>query len=128
MTFSKANQPKNKGGRPKGAKARSNKLTDDQRKSLALAAGGITPLEFACSVIRDPKATMRDKQWACGTLMPYMHRKLPIAIEGGDPSKPISILDIGQLKDLSNKEIQTFMKLIEKAGGNITTDADGKEV
>lgn len=79
MPFKKGD-PNNK-GRPKGSVAKSHKLTDEQRKQLAAAAGGITPLEFACSVLRDDKSTMKDKQWACELLMPYMHRKLPTAVD-----------------------------------------------
>lgn len=55
-------------------------LNDEQRKQLAAAAGGITPLEFACSVLRDPDAPMGDKRWAVELLMPYMHQKLPTSV------------------------------------------------
>lgn len=79
MPFKKGD-PANK-GRPKGSVTKSHKLSDEQRKQLAAAAGGITPLEFACSVLRDDKSTMKDKQWACELLMPYMHRKLPTAVD-----------------------------------------------
>lgn len=72
---------KNKGGRPPGVKPRVNRLTDDQRKQLAQAAGGITPLEYACSVLRSETSLVKEKQWACELLMPYMHRKLPTAVD-----------------------------------------------
>lgn len=55
-------------------------LTDDQRKTLAKLSDGITPLEFAMSILRDPKASMADRRWATDLLMPYMHQRLPVAV------------------------------------------------
>ncbi len=81
MAFKKGDPNTKLGGRKPGTKNKSNRLTDEQRKQLAAAAGGITPLEFACSVLRDETSTMKDKQWACELLMPYMHRKLPTAVD-----------------------------------------------
>lgn len=73
----------------KGAKARSNNtaakyksLTDTQRKALASKAEGLTPLEFAASILRDENEPLTRRMWACDLLMPYMHRKLPTAVEG----------------------------------------------
>jgi len=67
-------------GRKKGQKDRNKTLNDEQRKAMALAAGGITPLEYAASVLRDELAPMKEKKWACEFLGPYMHQKLPTAI------------------------------------------------
>lgn len=86
MAFKKGD-PKTKeaaktgGHNRKGVPNKATTLDDDQRKALAQKAGGITPLEFACSVLRDPVAPMKEKQWACELLMPYMHRKLPVAVD-----------------------------------------------
>lgn len=67
-------------GRAKGQRDKKKTLNDEQRKQIALAAGGITPMEFAASVLRDPDAPIKEKKWACEFLGPYMHQKLPTAI------------------------------------------------
>ena len=70
-------------GRPKGAR--------DRRtlgRETVLRAMKVTPLEFMLEVLRNPKKyLMRDRMWAAQQAAPYVHRKMPIAIEGGD--KPI---------------------------------------
>jgi len=90
-----------RGVRPQGPRGgpglhKENRLTDAQRQALAVKAGGITPLEFAASVLRDKDAPMVEKRWAAELLMPYMHRKLPVAIEGafmhGSPAEMAAML------------------------------------
>ena len=81
MAFKK-NDPKTKAAAKAGGSSKvSQALNDDQRKALAMKVGGILPLEFAASVLRDPYAPMKEKMWACELLMPYMHRKLPMAVD-----------------------------------------------
>jgi hypothetical protein len=81
VPFKKGDPRINRKGPPKGAARRSAKLTDEQRKILANTAGGISPLEFLASIIRDEKATLKDKMSAAAQLMPYMHRKMPTAVD-----------------------------------------------
>ena len=77
MTFKKGDPKTKLGGRKKGVPNKAARLTDEMRKQLANASGGISPLEFACSILRDEDSVLKDKQWACELLMPYMHRRLP---------------------------------------------------
>ena len=58
-------------GRPKGAK---NKRT--QAVEAAVAASGITPLEFMLNVLRDDTAAPEDRKWAAQSAAPYVHAKL----------------------------------------------------
>ena len=58
-------------GRPKGAK---NKRT--QAVEAAVAAAGITPLEFMLNVLQDDLAPLDDRKWAAQNAAPYVHAKL----------------------------------------------------
>ena len=88
MTFKKGDPDINRNGRPpkppgapRSHRAHKARLTDQQRQQLAVMAGGITPLEFFASILRDPSETMGNRIFAAKELMPYMHRKLPVAVE-----------------------------------------------
>lgn len=100
-------------GRPKGVKPRQNRLTDDQRKALATAAGGITPLEYACSVLRSETSLIKEKQWACELLMPYMHRKLPTAVDMTTNSV-ITTVSAEGLANLSVTELEKLVSAVLK--------------
>src|SRR5690606_17269191 len=56
-------------------------LTNEQRRMLARATDGLSPLEFATSVLRDENASNSSRQWAAEVLMPYMHHRLPTAVQ-----------------------------------------------
>lgn len=53
------------------------RLTNEQRRMLARAVDGLSPLEFAASVLRDEEASQGSRQWAAEILMPYLHHRLP---------------------------------------------------
>lgn len=59
------------GGRPKGAR---NKKTDAQ--IAAVAASGLTPLDFMLSILRDPKRGDEERFEAAKQAAPYCHAKL----------------------------------------------------
>lgn len=52
-------------------------LTNEQRRMLARATEGLSPLEFALSTLRDESASQSSRQWATEVLMPYVHHRLP---------------------------------------------------
>lgn len=84
MTFKKGDPKPPGSGMKKGDKPkrpRVKRLTDEQRKLLANQEGGITPLEFYMSVLRDPDMTFKEKHIAASELMPYLHRKMPTAVD-----------------------------------------------
>jgi hypothetical protein len=110
----------NPSGMAKGTRHYYSRLTNEQRQEIAKAANGLTPLELFLSVVRSEKEVPIDARIeAAKAAAPYMHRKMPIAIEGGDPSKPINILDIASMKDMSKKEIETLLALLAKAGATL---------
>jgi len=70
-----------RGGRAKGTR---NKKNAEQVE--AIAASGMTPLEFLLSVMRDEKAPVDRRLDAAGKAAPYVHAKLSsieAKIEGG---------------------------------------------
>ncbi len=80
------------GGRQKGiptkAQAALERLlecdaTKKQRLGTALAAEGITPLEFCLTVMRDVKFCWTDRQWAASLAMGYCHAKLTAVDHSG---------------------------------------------
>lgn len=108
MTFAKGDK---NAGRPKGIVSKHIFLTDAQRKQLACAAGGITPLDFACSVLRDERSPMKEKQWACELLMPYMHRKLPTAVDM-TTNAIVTTVSAEGLSNLSATELDKLMQTV----------------
>lgn len=99
-------------------KSAARKVTDTERKQMANALNGLTPLEFACSMMRDPAASIPEKQWACAILMPYLHRKMPIAVDiGGQQDNPINV------RGMNDLELKQFIELCQKAGISLPTGA-----
>src|ERR1700737_3556456 len=82
-------------GRPKGARGKLYELTEKQRTEMA-ERHGIMPLDFFMSTMRDESARIGDRLEAAKLAAPYLHRKMPIAVEGGDSDAPI-----GSRADLS---------------------------
>ena len=79
-----------------------------------LKEAAITPLDYMLSVLMDPKSDKKDRQWAAEKAAPYVHRKMPIAIEGGDPAKPLIVATAQQLRNLSAEELALLQKLSPK--------------
>ena len=54
---------------------------------------GITPLEFLLQVLRDPKTSIVHKLDAARIAAPYMHKKMPTAIEvTSDPEETLRLV------------------------------------
>lgn len=119
--------PKGKSGNPKG---RGKGVKD--RRTLAREAGidtsGLTPLEFMLQVLRNPKSyNKEDRKWAADKAAPYIHRKMPIALEGGDPRKPITIVNADKLKDLSTTELESLVNMLTALGAVVDAESAEQE-
>ena len=75
------------------------------------------PLDVARRLSLNPFAAPKDRLAACKLIMEYSMRKIPAQLElSGKDGKPIS-LDSNALRNLSDKELDTLMHLLEKANG-----------
>jgi hypothetical protein len=111
----------NPNGRPKGIL---NQLTIAQAQAVAKA--GITPLEFQLAVLRAepeelarlniaPKdVTFGARARAAESAAPYIHRKMPIGIDGGANGQPIGIYTPDQLMKLSDEDVEKLSLIVGK--------------
>lgn len=116
MPFKKGDKNINRKGPPKAGSQKKTKLTDEQRKILANQAGGISPLEFFASIIRDPDADPKRKDHAAAQLMPYMHRKMPTAVDI-QANAVVTMVDGEALARMDPKQLESLLK----AASAITT-------
>jgi hypothetical protein len=108
--------PKGVSGNPKGCPKgipRKKPASKRELRRQAIAASGLTPLEFLLSVVRDAEVHMDYRINAAKAAAPYVHRKMPIAIDGGDPNKPI-VFEASALQGLTVQEKMTLLSLFEK--------------
>lgn len=119
----KANPYGRRGKSGQGGISRIQSLIESRRKWLA--ANGLTPLEFLLSVVHDPTAHMDYRIDAAKGAMPYVHRKMPIAIEGGDPSKPV-VFEASVLAVLAPEEKLLLMGLMEKMANALSAQTPQK--
>jgi len=118
----KKGQSGNPKGRPKGARNKlglAYMLRSMSRKMHRGGAGSrslfdqLTPLQFMLEVLRNPdKYPFIARQWAAKEAAPYMHRKMPIAIEGGDT--PVGVLDYTKLLQMPQGELARTLANIER--------------
>jgi hypothetical protein len=79
----------------------------------AIAASGLTPLEFLLSVMRDVEVHMDYRIKAAHAAASYCHRKMPVAIESGDANQPV-VFDAAALAELTTEEKTTLLELFDK--------------
>lgn len=108
MTFRKG-QSGNPRGRPRGSR---NRYALDEMMRRELAQTGMTPLEFLLSVMYDPNAKLELRLDAAKAAAPFMHRKMPVAVEEPTSVEPTSL---DGLHHLSVHERITLLALLEKA-------------
>jgi hypothetical protein len=70
------------------------------------------------AVMRDPNEKIERRLDAAKAAAPYMHRKMPIAVEDTDPN-PQLLFDTKALVGLSAQEKITLLALFEKIGATL---------
>lgn len=109
-----------KRGRPLASKS----LGPDMRDFLidATATGkAVTPLDYMLATLVHPSSSKADRQWAAEKAAPFMHRKMPLAIEGGDPQRPLRIATTDQLRTLSPQEFAAIRRLSTNLAPHVPT-------
>ena len=90
-------------------------LDDTQAATVRwLQKSGEMPLEFLARTYRSENAKMSDRITAARTLMDYVHRKVPVKQEIDNNLITAPKLDNSVLKSLSEKELETLEKLLNK--------------
>lgn len=69
------------------------------------------PAEFLMSVLRDPKADMKDKKWCAKELMPYFHRKMPVAVDLVSKNV-VTTLSAEKLAELPTDKLNELLKMV----------------
>jgi Family of unknown function (DUF5681) len=111
-TSFKPGQSGNPKGRGAGKRGKIYWLTEQAKKELA-EKHGTTPLDFLLSLVRDERVPLDMRLSAATAAAPYMHRKMPVAIDGGDPSQPI-VFEASALQGLSVGDKMVLRSLFEK--------------
>ena len=108
------------GGKP-GVKRRSHKPSarvinaaiDEARKRLKRP--DLSPLDFMLDVLRNPDAfPFAAQQWAAEKAIPYTNKRMPFAIEGGDPAKPLVFE--ASLSNMTDDQLAKLATALKKAG------------
>ena len=104
-------QVANPNGRPKGSKNKK----DEMIANLTQQAidGGLLPLDFFLSNLRNDQMPLGFRYENAKAAAPYVHRKMPIAIENADA--PFKVFDMSMLVGLTDAELAIVEKLMQKA-------------
>lgn len=91
-------------------------LTNAQRQMLGEQLGGITPMQLLMSIARDEDEDIGARVEAAKILMPYVHKKMPIATEVLNPVLGVVNLSRNDLKGISDAEIDAAINILDRVG------------
>jgi len=112
-----------KGGRQKGAKNRMSMQMMIEMAEAQKRAAPLSPLEFMLQVLGNEQESFARRAWAAEKAAPYVHRRMPLAIEGGDPTRPVLVATAQQLRTLSAEEFALLQQLSPKLKALPSPDA-----
>lgn len=104
------------------------KLSNMQRRMLAEELGGITPMQILMSIARDEAAGMNERIEACKVLMPYVHKKMPVAVESIGAATNVLSIDMDDIKNISDAEIEHTIGVLEKLGVRPVIDGEARRI
>lgn len=110
----KKGQSGNPAGPPKGYRKRATKKL---AKEMA-AKHGIMPVDFLLGEMRAAKNNKVLRVRCAESAAPYLHRRMPIGIDGGE-GKPLTLVNAEALAKLSDKELETLTVILRKVGINV---------
>ncbi len=95
-------------------------LFADTLEKAWLASQGWTPLEFLAKAYRNPYVPVKERISAAGKLLEYVHKRIPTQFGLGaakdlPPFMPGGASNKMDLSKLSDKELDTFIALVNKA-------------
>src|SRR5690606_24961764 len=80
-------------GRKTGGRKKGTPNKTSAKRAAEIAASGLTPLDYALSVLRDETASPEDRKWAAQTAMPFCHHRLASVEHTGKDGGPIRTED-----------------------------------
>lgn len=83
----KKGQSGNPAGRPKGMQTKAGRMTLAERQKLLEENDWLTPLRFLMSVMLCEDNSLDVRMDAAKAALPYIHRKMPQAVELSDPEQ-----------------------------------------
>jgi hypothetical protein len=92
------------------------KKKDDERFEEALGTTVDTPLELMLGVMKDPRVPLAVRFDAATKAAPYVHRKMPLAIETENPNGTVLNFDMMALAKMSKSEREILLGLLKKLG------------
>lgn len=114
----KPGQSGNPKGKPKGAVGKHTKMTLEERKALLDECEWLTPLRFLMSVMCFDENPLDVRMEAAKAALPYIHRKMPQAVEFSDPAEVAKSLPPLQVN---------FIKRVAAAGGEVARQEEAEE-
>jgi len=75
-----------RGGRAKGVPNKASAA-----REAAVAASGLTPLDYMLNILRDETIDVARRDWAADKAAPYIHPKLAATTLTGDPDNPVVV-------------------------------------
>lgn len=99
-------------GKPKGALTKVGKMTLAERQKLVEENDWLTPLRFLMSVMVCEENPLDVRMDAAKAALPYIHRKMPQAVELHDPEQiakalpPVQVNFIRKVADVSKEVAQ----------------------
>lgn len=91
-------------------------LTNEQRQMLSDQLGGITPMQLLMSIARDEEEDVGARVEAAKILMPYVHKKMPVAMENINPVIGVINISKRDLEGISDEEINAALAVLDKMG------------
>jgi hypothetical protein len=97
------------------------KITDRQKARMlayvaerAVKGKQVLPLEFMMSTLNSVDLPWKCRAWAAKEAAPYLHRRMPIAIEGGDANRPLVFATASQLQGLPTAQLEVAMQFLSR--------------
>lgn len=100
---------------------------DDLRKLnelLRTKPGSLTPLDYALQTLNDTSADKADRQWAAATAMPFVHKRMPLAIENVTPHAAVCAAVSERLATLTPEQFLAVKLASEGIIKSIPTPAE----
>jgi hypothetical protein len=92
------------------------KKRDDKRFEEALGTPADTPLDLMLGVMKDPRMPLAIRFDAARNAAPYVHRKMPLAIEAEGTGGTVLNFDMVKLSKMSKEKREQLLATLKELG------------